>query len=307
MSASRLSTDLEPDRPVTCVQVLGGLANTMFQYAAGLAVAERTGGQVALDLSRHTARSPRPFALSALPIRASLWPAEPGLHKTLAITRRRLARLVGAAGPKVPHNWRGAVAVEPHFHYWSGLEAVRGDTLLIGLWQSYRYFAGHEDAVRAAFDLSAFAGPRIADTMRQIDDTNSVSVHIRRGDYISNPKAARQIGVLDEAYYRQALDRIDRLHDCALFVFTDDPESAAPMIADWPKARLITGNTQFEDMLLMARCRQHIIANSSYSWWAAWLDRRPNATVIAPKDWFRSKMRRDTNTDDLCPTTWLRV
>jgi hypothetical protein len=136
-----------------------------------------------------------------------------------------------------------------------------------------------------------------------------ISVHVRRGDYL-NPSTAKFHGILGEPYYRQALARIEAAigGGAALFVFSDDPAAAEQVLNFVPKSRLVhvRGEPErpWEDMALMARCRHHIIANSSFSWWGAWLNPFPDKVVIAPRAWFAPTELKRHNTADLYPPGW---
>jgi hypothetical protein len=88
-------------------------------------------------------------------------------------------------------------------------------------------------------------------------------------------------------------------------VFSDELEAAREVFAEWPDTVFISGNSQEEDLLLMSRCRHHIIANSSYSWWAAWLSPNPDKLVIAPRLWFSRQRMLNTFVLDLFPENWI--
>jgi Glycosyl transferase family 11 len=139
-----------------------------------------------------------------------------------------------------------------------------------------------------------------------------VSVHVRRGDYLK-PGTAEVHGILGEPYYRNALGRLDDAigHDAELFVFSDDPAAAEQVLSFVPRSRLVhvRGDPArpWEDMALMSHCRHHVTANSSFSWWGAWLNRAPDKIVIAPQAWFTPNQLMTMSTTDLYPSGWLPV
>jgi hypothetical protein len=139
-----------------------------------------------------------------------------------------------------------------------------------------------------------------------------VSVHVRRGDYLK-PGTAEVHGILDEPYYRQAIGRIDAVlgREADIFVFSDDATAAERVLEFLPKSRLnhVSGDPArpWEDMALMARCRHHVIANSSFSWWGAWLNRSSEKVVIAPRAWFTANELKRVNTADLYPPGWILI
>jgi hypothetical protein len=169
--------------------------------------------------------------------------------------------------------------------YYPTVMDLRGNVYLEGYWKFPDYFANCENLIRDELTprRSCEADSAIAG---RIKDVNSVSSHVRRGDYLLVPN----IGVLPMAYYARAIawmiERVERPH---FFVFSDEP--------DWAKANVLIDapvdyiahdgvDSAFKDFYLMAKCRHHIIANSSFSWWAAWLSNSKSPLVVAPMHWF---------------------
>src|SRR6202012_5379404 len=150
-----------------------------------------------------------------------------------------------------------------------------------------------------------------AETLSRIERSRlPVSVHVRRGDYLK-PGTTEVHGVLGEAYYREALSRIEAEvgERVDLFVFSDDAQAAEQVLNFVPKLTHVRGDAErpWEDMALMARCRHHVIANSSFSWWGAWLNPSPGKVVIAPQRWFSVAALRERNVCDLYPPDWILV
>lgn len=176
-----------------------------------------------------------------------------------------------------------------------------------GFYQSEKYFGDIRDEVRRAFTFPVEeASPATAAMLRQIDgDGQAVSLHIRRGDYLL-PKHWEAIGCICQLpYYRNALRAMEeRVPSPHYYVFSDDlewvkqhlPLQAATYI-DWNR-----GEDSWQDMLLMSHCRHHIICNSTFSWWGAWLDLRAEKIVIAPAQWTRHE---DSQT--ILPPEWVQV
>ena len=146
------------------------------------------------------------------------------------------------------------------------------------------------------------------DLLRNIHSTHSVSVHVRRGDYVSDSAANKVHGTCTPDYYQRAIAMVDsRTSDAHFFVFSDDIAWVRSAIDFGSRATFVshnTGSDSFRDMQLMAACRQHIVANSSFSWWGAWLDPRPDKVVMAPRTWFASEK---LDTRDLVPADWIRL
>jgi len=179
------------------------------------------------------------------------------------------------------------------------------DVYLEGYWQSEKYFASTEGLLRREFTIRQSLSGRNQEMAARIAGCNTVSLHVRRGDYVSNPNASRVHGLCGADYYQAAVRRIAEIvPQPHLFVFSDDPEWAARNLhLDHPMT-IVTGNdTQrdYEDLHLMSLCKHHIVANSSFSWWGAWLDTNPDKIVIVPARWFA---REQHDTRDLFPPAW---
>jgi hypothetical protein len=274
------------------VRLMGGLGNQMFQFAAARATSLRTGAELKLDLtwfdeegSRVTPRREyalEPFGLAVA--RAS--EAEVGRLMRTSLLRRR---------PRI--------LVDPDLRF--DPRVLRADDVrLMGYWQSERYFADQAAAIRRDFELPRPGG----ELARAIAESDSVSVHVRRGDYASDRQIEAELGVLPAEYYEAAIaDLTETLGEARFFVFSNDPawceanlriDGAHTFVTHEPGARA------HDDLLLMSLCRHHVVANSSFSWWGAWLGEQPGSTVIAPRRWFLTP-RFDTR--DLVPERWLRI
>ena len=299
------------------VSLIGGLGNQMFQYAAGKALAERHGVALALDISGFRNYALRPFLLDRLlvPEAVAATRAEPA-PKTEANFERakwkaRIDRLLGKAGlPKLPspNEYR-----ERHFHYDPAFEALGPQTALFGYFQSERYFSSIAGGLRDWFALREPLGETAAAALTRIEASRlPVSMHVRRGDYLK-PGTLEYHGVLSGPYYREALARLEAVigRESELFVFSDDAEAAEQVLSFVPGSRLnhVRGDPErpWEDMALMARCRHHVIANSSFSWWGAWLNRSPDKVVVAPRAWFAPSELGKKKTSDLFPPGWVLV
>lgn len=177
-----------------------------------------------------------------------------------------------------------------------------------GYWQSERYFVDAADIIRAEFKPRLALEPENAATAAAIDGVTAVSVHVRRGDYVTDKVTNAYHGVCSLDYYRAAIARIaERVASPHLFVFSDDHAWVQENLRSNYPTTYVTANSPdrgYRDMQLMSRCRHHIIANSSFSWWGAWLNPRPDKVVVAPARWFIDK---SNDTRDLLPGEWLRV
>jgi hypothetical protein len=198
---------------------------------------------------------------------------------------------------------------EPSFAYDASVHLLRAPVYLNGYWQSERYFADIADQLRQDFTLRAPPDAANAAMLAQIQAAPAaVSLHVRRGDYVSNPTTAQYHGVCSLAYYHAAIDYIAaQVAQPHYFLFTDDPAWVADNLKSNFPTTLVQINSADRgmcDMALMRACRHHIIANSSFSWWGAWLNPAPDKLVVAPQKWFSGAGH---STADLVPASWVRL
>ena len=201
-----------------------------------------------------------------------------------------------------------AICKEKHFHFNPEVLDLKENVLLYGYWQSEKYFIKYKDEILKNFTLKKELSQQSKQFKKIITSTISVSLHIRRGDYISDPTTNSFHGTCSLNYYKNAVSLIsNRLKDTHFFIFSDD--------LDWAKKNLdfISNITfieldqdipDYEEMYLMSQCNHNIIANSSFSWWGAWLNQNPDKIIIAPEKWF---MDENINTKDLIPGSWIRI
>lgn len=286
--------------------IIGGLGNQMFQFAAGFALAQSRGLPLYLDVRdfegyglHHGYELSRvfvgPFVL-----------AEPDLIKQILGWRNSLlARRVLA---RREMRWaRGrSFIVAPHFHYWRGLSEVPDDCYLVGYWQSEHYFKRTEPALRAAFTFREPLDGNNAALAASIGKGDAVSLHIRRGDYATDSKSHAIHGIVPLSFYEKAVEHIaSQVRAPRFFVFSDDIAWARTNLRLPYSCEFIghnRGTESYIDMQLMSLCNHHIIANSSFSWWGAWLNEKPEKTVLYPRRWFAGG---DFNTRDLFPEGWI--
>ena len=288
-----------PESKIT-VELFGRMGNQMFQYAAARAAALRSGADVILDTrwlgSHGTAYELGHFAIAGRPAdRSELCP--PKTQPWKRFIWRSLAKLEGR------YIREKGNAFEPRL-----LEA-RGGSEIRGYWQSERYFSDHAARIRQELTFVTPPSAENAAMLGEIDACMAVSVHVRRGDYVDNAKNRSIYASCGPSYYAAAAAlMIDRAGpDVRFFVFSDDP--------DWAEGNLrLPGRTTVlringpeaahEDMRLMAACKHNIIANSSFSWWGAWLNAHDDKIVIGPQTWYLS---RDLTNSLITPESWTAI
>lgn len=282
---------------------LGGrLGNQMFQYAAGKALAMRLDASLAFEgYGSDSKKKSRVQIFDAFGISANF----------TAIRSRRADKIrVKLARLGLPVRMRGLpIYVEPHYQYDSRFESLKSGRYLIGAWQSSRYFEGIRQCLLDDFSFKGELSGGARDMEKAIAAAACpVAVHVRRGDFVNNPRILDRHGLCERDYYESAMQVIRSAHsDSTFFVFSDDIERVKEEFAGLNDLVFVSGNTQEEDLHLMSSCRHNIIANSTFSWWAAWLNPHPDKIVVAPRQWMGPKMLPEYDPKDLYPADWCLI
>lgn len=173
-----------------------------------------------------------------------------------------------------------------------------------GFWQNEQYFSNISDQIRKDFDFKPELSKQNTDVLNEIKQENSVSIHVRRGDYVNHPSFG---SICEKDYYQNAINTVNQQTDSAkFFIFSNDIQWCINNL-NIKDCVFISGNTgtnSYIDMQLMSNCKHNIIANSSFSWWAAWLNVNPNKIVVGPQKWL-NETQYDTST--LFPDGWIRL
>lgn len=281
-------------------KLIGGLGNQMFQYAIGRRVSLLNNTELYLDISNFSNTkigTPRKYNLGVFSIAGKIATEEDiKLIKPVeSVWIRRIKNMLSI-------NQKNDSGFNPK------ILKTKDNSYLEGYWQSEKYFKDIEDIVRKDFTLKNPLGAAAQKIENDIANSqNPVSVHIRRGDYVSDKATNLYHGTCSPEYYKKAIQIIEKkVDDISLFVFSDD--------IDWVKNNLSfnlptmyvsqKGIADYEEMILMSHCKHNVIANSSFSWWGAWLNGHKDKIVIAPKKWFNAG---DINTTDLIPDNWIEI
>lgn len=288
-------------------RISGGLGNQMFQYAAARSLAWSRGAELCFDVSEYGLRPlHQGFELGRVFAAQIQLAGTAELRAVLGLWRHPRVRQ-WMSHPRWAGRGLHRYVVEPGFRYWPGLRDVPTDCYLSGYWQSARYFEPCADRIRHDFAFRMPLDRRNGELAGEIAAVPAVSVHVRRGDYVSNPRAHATHGLCPPAYYAAAMQFIRaREPDAQFFVFSDDmPWVKSHLPADFC-CRFVDhnqGQDSHIDMRLMSLCRHHVVANSSFSWWGAWLSTNPGKVVVAPRRWFAI----DKDDTDLIPSDWIRL
>jgi hypothetical protein len=274
---------------VILTRLMGGMGNQMFQYAAGRSLALRLQTELMLDTQwyalAHTDKTtPRSFELAVFDLPdATVW----------------------CPGMRTPdYDLR-----DPYFTYNAAFEWVSDDTRLVGQWQSPQYFADYADVIRRDFTFRADASEGNQRLLARITaDPSAVSLHVRRTDYVTWPGNQPVMGFVGESYYERAVAWVrERIAQPTFYIFSDEPAWCRQHLKLGDASVYVDGNVgadSYLDMWLMSHCKHHIIANSTFSWWGAWLNPNAEKLVVAPACWFSDP---SMDARDLLPSTWTRL
>ena len=308
-------------------QITGGLGNQLFQYATARRLAEHHGTDVLLDTSsygpngelrpRELAAFNRALGLVRFRIKAKI--ATPQEISRLrddfyrATTRDRLVRQIRRAWPGFL--WNNHHIIERNHTFQPEALSWPDNVYLQGFWQSPKYFQDIAPLIRHELkvaDVSVVASA--AETVERLRNRFSrvVSLHVRRGDLAHAHETLGRSNITHGApvtvdYIARAVAEFDSA--CCFFVFSDSAEDI-----QWCRKNIHAKNLEFStaesdlwDFTAMGLCDHHIIANSTFSWWAAWLNPKPDKRVVAPKVWSSPHSRAKMLTDDLVPASWITI
>jgi hypothetical protein len=291
-------------QPVIVVEISNGLGNQMFQYAAARRLA--LASDAAFWLLRGDGfeeRFQRRFNLETFNIAGSIightspdWAARPDARLPM-VKEASIWNFIGLSQSGTRP--AGPLLYVPALLTW------RGSAFLSGFWQNEQYFADAADAIRADFTLKSPLDERNSACIARMQSAPSAFMHIRRGDY-AEPGTHNLFGTCTLEYYSQAQQLLrDRHGAMNFFIFSDDPAWVREHRIGGPNAEIIDWNGPAPelDLILMRHCRHAVIANSTFSWWGAWLGDHPGRTTIAPKTWFKSV----PEFTEIVPDRWLRL
>lgn len=264
-------------------RIIGGLGNQLFEYALGRRLALQLGTDFKIDVSAYSDYPWHAYSLRALQITATH--ASPQEIAGLTLVR------------------------EPHLHFAPEILELPDGVYLRGYWTTEKYFLPVRDHLLSEFAVRTPLQGRDLDIAERIGRSESVSVHIRRTDYLPGTYDDQILEPLGLDYYERAVSALtDSVKGSEFFIFSDDHAWAREHLRfPYPMTFVDhnTASTNYEDLRLMSLCRHNIIANSTFSWWGAWLNPKPDKIVIGPAKWFTPRAR-NTDKDIVCES-WVRV
>lgn len=289
------------------VKISGGLGNQLFQYAFGKAIEEKYGYQVKYDLSYY---EDIPKGDSVRKVFVSRYIPS---HKLA--TREEVSRITERDKSVWKKVWKRLGLTEYRIKYErpedgiTSIKQVKDDTLLIGYWQSEDFFTNVCDKIREEFSFeNDTQSPEMKALLEKIELSDSVSIHVRGGDYLLSQNQAIFGGICTSEYYEESYAYMKKKNPASKFyLFTNDVEWTKNNI-HLPYEEITMVSEEYEatedwmDLYLMSLCKDNIIANSSYSWWAAWLNAHADKTVICPYKW-----TNDNRHSDIFCKSWIKM
>jgi hypothetical protein len=291
-------------------RIIGGLGNQMFQYAMVRNIAHRNQSEFKLDITPFKWYKLHAYGLHHLNTIENI-ATEDDIRQFVTsgggIGQRILSRSAEKVTNLVTPYYKRRYIKEKGFPYDANMEMVSPHAYLDGYWASEKYFTGIEDIIRTEFTVKTPPDEKNNEIAGEISRVPSVSVHFRRGDYVLDPATSAVHGVCPVEYYHKAIeDLVSRIDDPHFFVFSNDPEFVRENFNIQYPMKIVDINgpdRNYEDLRLMSLCRHHIIANSTFSWWGAWLGMDPHKIVYSPRRWYKV----DYDTRDLLPESWRTI
>ena len=289
-------------------KITGGLGNQLFQYAAGRRLASIHNTELKLDVSSFETYKLHRYSLNYLAIKApeasraeieALRGNMEGGKLSKLVERLRRRKLF----PKNPHYIK---EVDQGFN--PKILDLPDDVYLDGYWQNEKYFKDREILIREEYVLKEPLSGESNNLSERILSSNSVSIHVRRADYVANQANQKIYEILGPDYYSKSIEAVkNQVEDPQGFIFSDDISWVRENFKlDLPTFYVDFNGPEknYEDMYLMSLCRHHIIANSSFSWWGAWLGNNSDKLVFAPKHWYRNRVLDNKNS---YPDGWIKI
>jgi len=290
------------------INLKGGLGNQLFQYATGRALSLKNSDILYLNISTLKSITSRDtkrfFSLNFFDYSGVI------INDYLISLKKILSVIFGIFFTSI--GFKSKIIIEVNGGYSSDVNSATGDISLIGYWQSYKYFYNYSNTIFKELDSHKPLSSSSKSILLNIIKADSVAIHVRRGDYVSLNTANNFHGSILLDYYINAISIIDSKINAPLyFIFSDDLFWCRENLSLKPGNFIFVDNNinedAWQDLILMSYCKHHIIANSSFSWWGAWMaDQRfgLDRMVFAPKRWF---IDAEVNAADRFPPHWVLV
>ena len=263
------------------VNLTGGLGNQMFQYAFGRLIAIKHKTDLKLHFTNALFNTQRSYELDVFNIHATI-ATQQDLQKLGVAQSRVVNRLLFLLDNQYGIQFNPHIITQRYpYGFDSKYLAIKDNSYIQGYWTDERYFKGIEQVIRSEFTPKKKLDEKNQKILKHIQNTQAISIHVRRGDYITNKNNAKVFGFLGLDYYETKIKKIkNSVSNPVFFVFSDDilwcKENLSPLTKDIVYVDHNKGKDAYKDMLLMSACKHNIIANSTFSWWGGWLNLHKN-------------------------------
>ena len=288
------------------VKLMGGLGNQLFQYALAKHIAVCRNTELKVDISLFKTYKLHNYSLEPFNLEQKFANRNEIASLTLdnySYTRRAINRLFNK--PPIPAS---TYIKEKHFHFDAEILSLPDNVYLEGYWQSEKYFLGIRDIIHNDFTIVKQPSKKNYELGNTIKSCEAISIHIRRGSYLLSEHITSH-GVCPLDYYHRCVERLTiQVNNPHFYIFSDDPEwTKENLQLSFPVTYVSHNDAEndFEDLRLMSFCKHHIIANSTFSWWSAWLSSNSGKIVCAPRQWFGKERQSTRNMNDLLPPNWI--
>jgi hypothetical protein len=262
------------------VKITSGLGNQLFQYFTALSISQKINSDLYLDLSAFKNDKLRKFELNQFNLSYKIYK------------------------PKLLDIFKFQILKDKQLGFQHNVLS-KNDIYLKGYWQSYKYFDYIKDEIYKSI-------PRKIDLHKKFNkkkSVNFVSIHVRRGDYITNPRINRRFKTCSVEYFNKSIKLLEsKENNLQLVFFSEDFNYIKQTFSKYKDAIFLKPdiNNPLNDLAIMYNCNHNIISNSTFSWWGAWLNKTPNKKVICPDSWFFLD-KDNFFLKDLIPNDWLQI
>lgn len=291
------------------LKINGGLGNQLFQYALGRKLAHKHKTELKLDISNYKNDIKRKYLLNNFNIKENFASLEE-INYYKRMNGKLYLKLFETFKPyrykKYINQFKNPLLKILQFHFNPKVLELGPDVYLDGYWQSEKYFKNITDILKEEFKIKRNI-PIDKTILNQIKQKDTIALHIRRGDYVEDENTKKTHGFIGLNYYQKAIKYIlTKIEYPHFFLFTDDVEWASCHFSYIPNINIVSKytNNDIEDFIFLQNCNHYIIANSTFSWWGAWLSNCKNKIVIAPKNWLKDKRYK---TKDIIPERWIKI
>lgn len=288
------------------VKLQGGLGNQMFQHSFGKKIALKTNAPLKYDVSWYSQNfndvTRREILISLFEMPFNV------MSSNNVFIRTEKSSLFEIIKKRISGNYVCNILKEGDLS-WDRKIEKRGHFYVEGYWQNYKYFNEIKELLEKDFRFPEYKNEPDKEMAENIKNSNSVGIHIRRGDYSNNPRINQYHGTCSLEYYQKASQTLEKkFSNLKYFLFSDDPEWVNDNFNFLHNFKIVSDGkrSELDEMHLLSDCKHQIIANSSFSWWGAWLNKNSEKVIIAPERWFLDE-EKQKQSKNITPDEWIKL